>query len=399
MRVLYANQLYAQLRLKRNTALIVKEISINPHGFEVLLHTTVDHQRESFNLFVKADSPVEITKDQAAIIVGALVLQSYKTITYQFDVGTHALGEIRMMTNALVTASEERPDIARPHLDGWSMNFSGGVDSTALHAICPKLKLKSINFSSESPENERFKESSAATVTTNAADFMFPHWPSGYYNLASLLYANTDKLSLCADGKIMSDSMRIFDFLDGFVPSLTDNPEGEHIYGMKLIHPMAGTQSVVFKHKKQHYGNAGRASTWIAPQKSKSKLFIDEIFNKKAGGLDLQLSKQVAKSVPTSFSAMYNFYAIYFVKHLGRRKAAEYVNDLPKPLLDLAEMELGFYTKYDPGALRNCPQDFADYFLRQLDQLGVELYSSRDYEERGKVLTMVSAANRHEAIL
>ena len=393
-KILNANRKYQQMRNRLDTSVVIGEPSIDGYGFSVYLEEYIGKENKTFELFVKADEEIIITKDLTALIMASLMLDKYKYISFDFDIGRNTLEEIKAITKAReITVRSLRADNERQGRENWTVNFSSGVDSTALHLICPELIRVSIDFTGtdnswDAAGREMFTEVNSRVVKTNAHEFLLPHYTIGYYNLASLLRADSDKIRYAVVSRIMTDSIRTMQTLEKNEPAVSDFPD--EIYGVRVLYPLSGmtkigTQSVAAKLAPENYKRTIEASVFGDGQKVQSRLLIDECLTGESR--DITLSVEASPPLKYGDNPLFDFYVFYFINRLGEAKASTFVNEIPQEVVDTAKaLKLDFYEKYDPRALENIPRDFAEHFLTHLIDAGIELYTDEDYAERSQIV-------------
>jgi hypothetical protein len=391
-KVMNANVKYRQMRGRLDTSVIIGEPRIDGFGFSVYLEDSISGESSRFELFVKSEKEVCVTKDLVAITLAALTLKKYKNVYFDFDVGESALREAELLTGALVGARSVRADEPRGLRPNRSLNFSGGADSSALRLLCPQLPAVSVDFTGtdnpwETAERIRFAQENSAVVQTNAHEFLFPHYPIGYYNLGSLLPADSEGIGAAVDGRVMTDSERTFGFLEGLHPSALDLPD--EVYGVKTLYPLigmtrAGTQMIVTRGAADA-ASAFQASIGVGENNRRVLMaLLDEAAGGENGGVD---TADAAGAMPYGANPLLDFYALYFANRLGSEKASLYVKDIPREAVELAKsLSMDFYEKYDQRALACLPADFAEYFEGRLEACGVEFYTDEDYAEKAAVV-------------
>jgi hypothetical protein len=275
------------------------------------------------------------------------------------------------------------------------LNFSGGADSSALRLLCPELLPVSVDFTGtdnpwEAAERIRFAQENSAVVKTNAHEFLFPHYPIGYYNLGSLLAADSEGIRFAVDGRVMTDTVRTFEFLEGVHPSALDLPD--EVYGVKTLYPLvgmtrAGTQKIVSRL------SADAASVIYAGVGcgENNRRVLMALLDEATGGNGGVGTADCADAMPYGANRLLDFYALYLVNRLGEERASLYVKEIPREAVELAKsLSMNFYEKYDRRALAGLPADFAEYFAGRLEACGVEFYTEADYEEKAAVVEMLS---------
>jgi len=397
-----ANKEYRRIRQLPDTSLIIETPALTESGFTVVLRDLVERRMTRFEFTATAQTPVQLTNDSIAVIIAAMVLDKYKHINYQFAISATALSEIEKLTLAAVTVPEVLAETSPAPRSGGALNFSGGLDSTAAQLLCPGLQpVKVRRQAALSDPNITAPDGAEApgllTVTTNASEFVFAHYPVGYYNLAALMLADTAGIGHVVDGRIMTDDPYLFGFLDGFYPKVLPLPD--EVRGVKILYPFvgltkAGIYKIIHALSPDKLQPASAASGFIT-----HNVPLEAMRNT----LKMLLRKAIAGELipvdviaPVNWEAAKNggsivFYAMYILKRLGRTAASLLIDDIPEEVVQLAtSLNLNFYERYDPRALKNIPEEFADYLLSRFEAAGIELYDEVDYAERAQVLGLIA---------
>jgi hypothetical protein len=392
--IMDANVKYKQMLGRLDTSVILGEPNIDGFGFSVYLEDSIGGESSKFELFVKSEKEICVTKDLAAVTLAALILKKYKNVYFDFDVGEYALQEARLLTGAAVKTRSVRADEPRSQRANRVLNFSGGFDSSALRLLCPELLPVSVDFTGaggawEAAQRELFAREQSAVITTNAGEFLFPRYSAGYFNLASLLLADSEGIGTAVNGKIMTDTVWAFEFMNGIHPWAPDQPD--EVYGVKVLYPLvgmtkAGTQALVSR-KKPDAEAVLQASIGGERRRTLHRMLIDEAVTGRRRSV---AAPESADAVAYGSNWMHDFYALYLVNRLGRKKTSLYVKDIPREAVELAKsLSMNFYEKYDRRALAILSADFAEYFAGRLEACGVEFYTDADYEEKAAVVAML----------
>jgi len=396
-----ANQKYRKIRQLPDTGLIVETPDITDTGFTVVLRDLVERRNSRFELTATAESPVQLARDSIAVIIAALVLDKYKFINYQFAISEAALSEAKKLTSAVITATEITEGASFPTRNGGALNFSGGLDSTAALLLFPDLQPMQIKYRVAAPDPTAPVPTSAGapnllTVTTNASEFIFPHYPVGYYNLGTLMYADSANIGYVIDGRIMTDSVNTFGFLDGFYPEVLQTSEA---YGVKVLYPFtgltkAGIWKIIAALSPDKLQQASEASGFItgnpllAALRDTLKMLLRKAITGELIPIDA-ISPVDWESAKKGGSLV--FYAMYILNRLGVKEASFLIDGIPEDAVQLAtSLRLDFYERYDPKALKNIPDEFASSLLERFEAAGIELYDENDYAERAQVLALIA---------
>ncbi|MCL2805267.1 MAG: hypothetical protein FWD26_04950 [Treponema sp.] len=385
------NNEYRKTRSLKKTSLIASNPDINDYGFSIQIADNIEGIKSNFEFFATSAFPVIINNDMIAITVSALVLEKYNSIYFAFDVGKNTLEQIKSIVNTNdVHAEHAREDNERQPRSNWVLNFSGGTDSTLLRIMCPELVPYSIEFETEKKEEGNFlrvdstisKKLGANSVITNARECLFPHYPIGYYNLGSLLFADKNNISLAADGRLMTDSIETIYYMLGLSSAVLDCSMSK-VYDVQVVYPLIGMtwigsnkllynlNSKIYNEMKDEYFSN------VTPSfQTKYNFFIDEVITGKT------------RKIPylPDIDILGTYEAPYIVKKIGVKKLSKHIKSIPEPMIKLANsLSLDFYEKYDPKALEHLPPDFSEYFQNKLKSAGMQLYTKQDYAEREQV--------------
>jgi len=392
-----ANEKYRNIITKPDTRISIDKPVIDDFGFSVFIEDCIDGIHSDFNLYVKAKDKIIVTNDTVACILAGLVLKKYKKIQFRFDVGENTIKEIKSLTKAIVKADAIRSDSPRAPRKNWALNLSGGIDSLTLHLLCPDLMLNSVDYTDPTPEEKAERKTfdklnaNSNTVITNASEFLFPHYSIGYYNLGTLLYADTKLIDLFAAGSIISDLAYSRDF---YGIALSALPAPQELYDIRLVYPLigfnkVGVQKLLYKLNPSLYEDAvnNYFITDFGSQKVKFRLLIDKIVSGKKRKIETALQA----IEPIEYNQQIHAYWVYFLKKLGKNKIKPYVKNIPNKLItEINDLTLSFFEKYDQSVLEYLPPDFADYFTACLKKAGVKFYTKKDYSERNKVIAILN---------
>jgi len=386
------NQRYLSVRSKLLTCVFVEKPAINGCGFSVTLHESIEGEVADFNLQAFAAEPVRLTEDGVTSMLGALFANKYKVITFNYVVSEAALEDVKRHTGAVINVPSTRQGGNMPDRTAWAIKYSGGMDSAALALLCPDLSLISVKFASGNIDasqqdlipviDETFVDlhKRLAVTESNASDFLFWRYPLGFYNLGSLIYADSKNIQLSIDGRIMTET---WGTLRSFVVDNRLSFDLDTVYGVKTVFPSVGftkvgSHKVVYKLNRQLYDVV--TQSYAKPEKS-------------YGPLNLLIKEAVAGTpMPEpgekiSHKKLGSFYVPYLVKKLGLERLSEFASGVPDGAVGLAgSLDLNFYERYDRNALSLLPPDFSAFFEKRLKNAGVVFYDDDDYEERRKVL-------------
>jgi hypothetical protein len=378
-----------------NTNLIVDNPVITENGFLVLLKECIEGIFQFFELRVNSLIKIKIHKDMVASIIASLVLQKYKNIYFTFDVGRNTIEEVKSITGAGIMTESIRDDFERIPRDSWSLNLSGGVDSSLLTILCPELKLTSVSYTepslNEIASKPIFENLNSLVVNTNVSEFLFPRYSNGYFNLSSLLHADHFKIKYAINGKTMFDGRETLHYILGLTDKLVFSCDNDHeVYGVQVLYPLTGlsdigTRKALYNLNKTLYETiANSYFEKIAPlgklssEKTQQNFLHDFVITGKQRNIEYNLPLHYLSNI-------YTF--PYIVKNLPAQMSHIYLSGLDEESIAvIKKLDLTFYERYDPQALRDFPQDFKDYFLDKLKKAGVVLYTEKDYEERTQIL-------------
>ena len=375
MRVENANKLYKQLIKSSDiTRLTILKPVISDNGFSVLLQEYINDNNNSFNLTVEG---AEINEDLILIIIASLVLQKYKKIDIDFSVKYEVLEEMKYITGATIKSKGVLfESIQRPEQKNWSLNLSGGIDSITLKLLCPELIPIALLFTDLSPDQQvseqNLKDFDITTIKTNAFEFLFARYSTGFYNLGSLMLANEKNIKYAINGKIMTD-----DYLRLYNKTVEQFPD---IYGIKVLYPLLGFTKIGI-YKLLYKLNKKTLDTINKRYHQKVKLKAAKLKHMICENMTNTKIDSISKDVQVSFDEC-PFYGVYLVKK-------GFFQDIPDELKEsINDIDISFYSKYDKKYLEYLPEDFRNYFEKKLIDAGVEFYSDEDYAERDKVIAI-----------
>ncbi|MCL2440470.1 MAG: hypothetical protein FWD14_01890 [Treponema sp.] len=253
------NKEYEKIIEKTNTNILIGTPDIGVNGFSVKLYECIDDISSDFELYVYSKDKVILSKDAVTLIIASLILKKYKRINIAYDVGENTLKEVEYLTKAFVTAKSIREDNIRIPRINWSLNFSGGMDSTALRYLCPELITTSTKFSNKDfLPDDIFKDSiSSLNIVTNANEFLLANYSYGMFALSSLVHSDSLGIKYIISGKNMLDGWTGFNFLTGKTDFISESCSN---YDTKVLYPIIGlnaiaTQNILYKLSPETYNN------------------------------------------------------------------------------------------------------------------------------------------------